>query len=67
MRELQEYLDRLNALNDFDLAWEWDGDDETPFIRVFEEAEDHELCSGSKEDIIEKVRDSLGFWGLEDA
>ena len=67
MKELQEYLDRLNAVNDFDLAWEWAGAESEPYIRVFEEADDHELCSGSETDIIERVRDSLGFWGLEDA
>lgn len=67
MKELQNYLDRLNAANDFNLAWEWDGAEDEPYIRVFEEADNHELCSGTEEEIIELVRDSLGFWGLEDA
>lgn len=65
-KELWQYLDALNAKNDFDLAWEWDGSDDEPYIRVYEEAERHELCGGDMSNIKESIQKALPHWGLED-
>lgn len=67
MKELRKYLDRLNEANQYDLAAEWVGDEDDPFIRVYQESDDQTLCSGQLEEIMELVRESLAFWGLEDA
>ena len=67
MKQLREYLERLNDVNQFDLEAEWVGLEDEPLIRVFKESDDNELCCGSEVEIVELVRESLGFWGLEDA
>ena len=67
MKQLREYLERLNDVNQYDLDAEWVGSEDKPLVRVFEESDDHELCCGPEVEIVELVRESLGFWGLEDA
>ena len=74
MKELTAYLDRIN--NDprnvetyghpFDLTWKWAGSGDEPMIVVYEEADRHELASGTKETIIGNVRGSLEHWHLAD-
>lgn len=65
-RELWQYIDRLNDINDFDLAWEWKGQDDEPWVRVYEQAENHELCGGSMDNIQERIRKALPGWHLQD-
>jgi hypothetical protein len=65
-RSLWAYLDKLNEKNDFDLAWKWEGDEDVPYIKVYEEAERHELCGGTMHNIKERIQNALPGWGLED-
>jgi hypothetical protein len=73
MKELQDYLDRINELNQYDLYWETvepnpDVDEEwRADVWVLRESDNSPLCGGKWNEIIEFVRESLGFWGLEDA
>lgn len=65
-KELWRYLDALNAKNDFDLAWKWTGEDDTPIVKVYEQADRHELCSGTMDEIKENIQKALPHWGLDD-
>ena len=70
--ELTKYLASLNKANPlapgvpYDLTWEWFGADTNPYIRVYEQADDHTLCFGTTEDIMSAIREALEDWGLED-
>lgn len=68
-KEILDYLDRINARNQSDLDCHWVGDDDEGdlMIRVYSASDDLDLCTGTKAEIIELVRESLAFWGLEDA
>lgn len=65
-RELWRYIDALNEKNDFDLAWKWTGEDDIPIIKVYEQADRHELTSGTMDEIKENIQKALPHWGLED-
>lgn len=65
-RELTEYIDRLNAVNDFDLAWHWTGNGYSRSIEVYEEEERHTLAVGTIDTIIDHIKVNLPDWGLED-
>ena len=72
--ELTKYIAALNKANPvddegkipFDMAWRWVGSDTEPWIEVYEECENHVLCYGTREDIIDTLRESLDDWLLED-
>jgi len=66
VKELTAYVDRINRANDFDLAWRWTGHGEEPTIEVYEEADRHTLCGGTRDNIIENLRESLPDWDLCD-
>jgi hypothetical protein len=63
--ELREVIARINAEQDFDLAWRWAGTGETPTIEIYEEADGHMLTGGTLENIEERLRRDLPAWGLE--
>ncbi len=66
IHELNEYLSNLNDINDFDLEWRWDGHDTTPFVQVYEAADNHALAYGTIDSIVNQVRENLTQWGLKD-
>lgn len=63
---LDKYINAINEKNDFDLAWRWCGNDTTPYIEVYEEAEGHILTGATIDSAVNEVRDALSDWGLED-
>lgn len=66
-RELSQYLDALNEKNDFDLEWEYErGPRDEPVVKVYEQADRHELCSGDWGEIKINIQKALPRWRLED-
>jgi hypothetical protein len=67
IKEITKYIDRVNALNDFDLAWRWHPDTRTePEVEVYEDADRHILCIAPPDKVIETIKRYMADWGLED-
>lgn len=65
--DLTAYLDRVNTLNDFDLAWRWTPrTTPVPEIEVYEIADGHVLAEGNRDNIIDRVKRDLHLWNLKD-
>ncbi len=65
IQELRDVIARINAEQDFDLAWRWDGTDNEPYVLIYEQADRHELCIGPLVTMEKRLRKSLPAWGLE--
>ena len=67
---IRELRARIKVLNDANphigLAWEWNGDEEEAFIRVFEMADGHDLAVGTLESIDERLTEALESWSMVD-
>ncbi len=64
---LNQRIAQINKANDnFDLAWEWFGNDAEPAIRVYEEAENHDLAGGTMDTIQASITEALPLWQLID-
>lgn len=62
--ELSQRIARINSINGFDLAWEWAGQGDEPYISIYEQEERHILTEGPLETIDERLTDNLEAWGL---